>query len=258
MNLRKQSSTSYPITFLMVDSADHIAGKTGLTPTVTISKNGAAFGAPAGAVTEVGEGWYELAGNATDRSTLGDLLVHAEATGADPVDDRYTIVPWDPFDATALGLSKLEALDVSAVTQVAVSSAGHLTITSGLTFNESVSGLTIPTDWVSAIWTLKQDVRDVDSSALVQLRKTNPAAGTDGLQRLNGAAPASPITAASGTLTVNQAGGSITTNLTDELTALLATANDVGWDVKFIDANGDSVGRRGTADVVLTETKATA
>lgn len=109
MKLRKQSSTTYPITFLMVDSSDHLTGKTGLTPTVTISKNGAGFGAPSGAVSEVGNGWYALAGNATDRGTLGDLLIHATGTGADPVDDRYTIVPWDPFDATSLGVTRLDA-----------------------------------------------------------------------------------------------------------------------------------------------------
>lgn len=150
-----------------------------------------------------------------------------------------------------------DALDVTAVTQVAASNAGHLTITAGLTFDESVTGLTIPADWVSAIWTLKANVRDADTAALVQLRVTNPGAGGDGLQRVNGVAPAAPITAAAGELTVNQAGGAITIYQTDELTALLAAAVDLGWDVKFIDAGGDSSGQRGTADVVLTETRAT-
>jgi hypothetical protein len=67
----------------MVDSTDHIAGKAGLSPTVTISKNGAAFGAPAGAIAEIGSGWYRIAGNATDSNTVGSLLVHAAAGGAD-------------------------------------------------------------------------------------------------------------------------------------------------------------------------------
>ena len=38
-------------------------------------------------MSEIGNGWYALAGNATDRNTAGDLLVHATATGADPADD---------------------------------------------------------------------------------------------------------------------------------------------------------------------------
>jgi hypothetical protein len=108
MKDRKQSSTSYPITFLLVSSSDHISPVTGASPTVTISKNGAAFAAPSGAVTEIGNGWYQVAGNATDRNTLGVLLVHATATGADPSDDRYNIVPRDPYDAN-LALANLNA-----------------------------------------------------------------------------------------------------------------------------------------------------
>lgn len=94
---RKQSSTSYPIPFFMVDSSDHVTAKTGLTVTVTLSKNGGAFAAVAGAVSEIGNGWYALAGNATDRNTLGELLVHASASGADPFDGQYSIVDFDPF-----------------------------------------------------------------------------------------------------------------------------------------------------------------
>lgn len=151
-----------------------------------------------------------------------------------------------------------DALDVTAVTQVAASSAGHLTITVGLTFDEAVTGLTIPADWEAALWTLKNNARDADTAALVQLRASNPAAGTDGLQRLNGAALVAPITAADGALTVTQASGRIDVWLSDEMTAMLGAATAIGWDVKFIDASGDSSGQRGTADVVLTETKATA
>ena len=66
---------------MMVDDTDHISGKTGLTPTVTLSKNGGGFNAASGAVTELGGGLYALAGNATDRNTLGELWIHAEATG---------------------------------------------------------------------------------------------------------------------------------------------------------------------------------
>ena len=94
---RKQSSTSYPILFFMADSSDHVTGKTGLSPTVTLSKNGGAFGAAAGAVSEVANGWYALAGNATDRDTLGELALHAAAAGADPADRYCEIVSYDPY-----------------------------------------------------------------------------------------------------------------------------------------------------------------
>jgi hypothetical protein len=105
----KQSQTTRPLLFLMTDSADHISAKTGLTPTVTLSKNGAAFGAPTGAVSEVGSGWYKVAGNATDTGTLGPLLLHATSAGADPTDVFFEVVSYDPEDAAALGLSRLDA-----------------------------------------------------------------------------------------------------------------------------------------------------
>ena len=94
---RKISTTTYPIVFFMADSADHITGKTGLTLTVTLSKSGAAFGAAAGAASEIGSGWYALAGNATDRNTLGALAIHAAATGADPADVVVQVVNYDPY-----------------------------------------------------------------------------------------------------------------------------------------------------------------
>lgn len=97
MSARQQSSTDYPITFLMVLSIDHLTGATGKTPTVTLSKNGGAFGAAAGAVSEVGNGIYALTGNATDRNTLGELRIHATATGCDPVDMVVDVTTGNPF-----------------------------------------------------------------------------------------------------------------------------------------------------------------
>ncbi len=107
--LLQKSSTARPLLFLLLSSTDHITGKTGATPTVTISKAGGAFGAPGGAVTEVGNGWYKVAGSATDTATTGPLLLHATAAGADPCDDRYEVVAFNPDDSVALGLSKMPA-----------------------------------------------------------------------------------------------------------------------------------------------------
>ncbi len=107
MNERKQDSVDHPICFLMVDEENHVAGKTGLTPIVTLSKNGGAFAVTAGTISEIGNGWYALAGNTADRDTLGELLIHAVADGADPWDGRYEIVPWDPYDNN-LGLPRLD------------------------------------------------------------------------------------------------------------------------------------------------------
>lgn len=108
MRLLKQFDTLRPIVWLMVDSTDHISPKTGLSPSVVISKNGGSFAAPTGTITEIGNGWYKLTPTATDVNTLGPLLVHATATGADPVDVEYQVVAYDPYSSTNLGLSNLD------------------------------------------------------------------------------------------------------------------------------------------------------
>lgn len=105
----KQSSTAKPLVFAMWDSTDPATPKTGLSPTVTLSKNGAAFAAPSGAVTEIANGLYKVAGNATDSATLGVLALSATATGAKPTLMAYCVVAYDPDDAAGLGLSRLDA-----------------------------------------------------------------------------------------------------------------------------------------------------
>lgn len=82
------------LTFLMIDAADHISSKTGLTPTVTIRKNGASsFITPVGAVSELGSGWYRVAPNASDADAVGPLLLHATGLGADPTDVQFDVLP---------------------------------------------------------------------------------------------------------------------------------------------------------------------
>src|SRR5512146_2329077 len=92
----QQSTTQSVLLFFMVQSADHITALTGATPTVTISKNGAAFGSPTGAVTEIANGWYKVAGNATDTNTLGSLVLHAEAATADNADKEFEVMAVNP------------------------------------------------------------------------------------------------------------------------------------------------------------------
>ena len=104
----KQNQTAQPLVFLLVSSTDHLSGLTGASPTVTLSKNGGSFAAPSGTVSEIGNGWYKVAGNATDSNALGPLLLHATATGADPTDTRYDVVAFDPQAATNLGLTNLD------------------------------------------------------------------------------------------------------------------------------------------------------
>lgn len=114
----QQSTTGYSIVFLVVQAADHVTGLTGVTPTVYLSKNGAAGVVPSGAISAVDAsnmpGLFKVAGNATDSNTLGPLALHATATGGDPVDVIYNVVAYNPQSATNLGLSALPTASVNA------------------------------------------------------------------------------------------------------------------------------------------------
>jgi len=104
--IKKGVAISLP--FLMVDSTDRITGKTGLTPTVRISKNLSAFSVPQGTVSEVGFGIYKLDATVQDLDTLGWLILHAEAPGALNTDEYYYVVNFDPFNQFNLGLEYLD------------------------------------------------------------------------------------------------------------------------------------------------------
>lgn len=68
--------------FLMVDSTDHVTGKTGLTITATVSKDGGAFSATTNSATEVSGGWYKI--TLTQPEMNADVVaLQFTATGAD-------------------------------------------------------------------------------------------------------------------------------------------------------------------------------
>lgn len=79
-------STAYNLAVFMTDSSDHVTGKTGLTLTITASKDGGAFASISPTVTELASGWYKLALTSSHTDTLGDLALHITGTGADPTD----------------------------------------------------------------------------------------------------------------------------------------------------------------------------
>lgn len=88
-------STARVVMVKMFASADHVTPSTGKTVAITISKAGAAFANPsAGATTatEVSAGWYKATLSTTDTNTLGDLVVHATASGCDDTDRALEVV----------------------------------------------------------------------------------------------------------------------------------------------------------------------
>jgi hypothetical protein len=81
-----KQSTGRNLSVFMTSSTDHITGKTGLTLTITASKDGAAFGSISPTVTELANGWYSVALTSSHTDTLGDLALHITGTAADHTD----------------------------------------------------------------------------------------------------------------------------------------------------------------------------
>lgn len=127
MRILKQSTAANVMLF-MTDSADHVTGKTGLTLTITASKDGAAFATISPTVTDRGNGWYSLALTTAHTDTLGDLALHVTGTGADPTDALCRVVAVDLADATAFGLSRLDAAVSSRSTYAGADTAGTTTL----------------------------------------------------------------------------------------------------------------------------------
>jgi hypothetical protein len=124
MLLKQSTARNRPV--LMVASADHIAGSTGLTLTITASKNGAAFASITPTVTELANGWYNLALTTTHTNTLGALALHITSSGADAtdlLDEVVTDLPGDTVSSVTGNVGGNVAGSVASVTtSVTVSS----------------------------------------------------------------------------------------------------------------------------------------
>ena len=139
----QQSTTQSVLLFMMVLSSDHVSPATGLSPTVTLSKNGAAFASPSGAVTEIANGWYKVAGNATDTNTLGPLALHASVATADNTDLVVAnIVKYNP-QAADLGILTVQLVESYAASTVVPTTAQALLMTLQTLLGFSGSGTTL-------------------------------------------------------------------------------------------------------------------
>jgi hypothetical protein len=121
-----KQSTARNLMVLMIDSADHITGKTGLTLAITASKDGAAFASISPTVTDRGSGWYELALTSGHTDTLGDLALHITATGADPRDVARQVV-LDLPGASVASVTAIVLADVRKVLGLALAGDGTTT-----------------------------------------------------------------------------------------------------------------------------------
>lgn len=130
-------SVAYTRMFKMILASDHFSKATGVSPTVNISKAGAAFGAAAGAVAEVANGWYTVALTSADTGTAGQLAFYITAATADDTD--FVDEVFDPavvnlgVNAVQLGATAQTGRDVGASVLLSAGvGAGQLDFTAGV------------------------------------------------------------------------------------------------------------------------------
>lgn len=115
MQLLQQSeaTASYRrIPFPCVDDTDGKTPETGLTfaaGELKIAKNGGAEANAAGTVTEGAGGVYYYEATAAELNTLGLVTLRVVKAGVRGVVVLGQVVPFDPYSATSLGLTNLDA-----------------------------------------------------------------------------------------------------------------------------------------------------
>lgn len=229
----QQSTTNFPLLFFMVNSTDHVSAVTGLTPTVTLSKNGGSFASPSGSVTEIANGWYQVAGNATDTNTLGPLVLHATGTGADPFDAIFPVVAFNPRDSVRMGMTALPnaAAEAAGGLYTRGSGAGQINqnangqvdaravaissgaITSGAFAAGAIDASAIATDAIGSAELAATAVTEIVSGVWDELRSSHTTSGTfgQGAASVQGNVTGSvaSVTGAVGSVTGN-VGGNVT------------------------------------------------
>ena len=215
------------------------------------------FGSAAGDVLDVLDSdngdwvWDDKVFGALTAQNIRDALKLAPTAGtpaAGSVDAHLDTIVSDVAAVKAI----TDTLDRSALTVVTVNDVGAITIKRTLTLAAVVSGLTIPADWTACYWTVKRSVDDTDADALIQIVVSNPPDAEDGLLTLAGAAAED---GSAGSLTVNQALGTVTIALDDASTAELEDAVELVWDVKVHAPGAKTQPGAGTATITTTVTR---
>jgi hypothetical protein len=149
-----KQSTARNLMVFLTDSTDHVTGLAGASLTIALSKDGAAFASVTPAVTDRSDGWYNLALTTSHTDTLGDLVLHITAAGADPIDLREQVfagLPGESVTVSSIGTDVITstALASSAVTEIATGVRTELTTELGridvaTSTRLATSGYTVP------------------------------------------------------------------------------------------------------------------
>ncbi len=158
-----QQSTTIRVPLKARLTSDHYTEATGKIVSVTISKNGGAFGNPSAGVvtaTEISNGWYYVDLSTTDTNTLGPLLVRGTSASIDPAEAAYKVTVDAPQtgDAYSQGSSILSQMSTLISTTSAISTAW----TTELTESYAADGATFTP--AQALYMLWSTIAQTDAS----------------------------------------------------------------------------------------------
>jgi hypothetical protein len=137
-----KQSTAVNVTVVMIDSTDHVTGKTGLTLTIKASKAAAAFASITPTVTELEGGIYKLAFTTSHTDTLGELRLRITSTGADESDPIWQVVALLPGDGVTVATNNDKTGYSLAASQHVIVDSGTVTTLTNLP--------SIPSNWLTA------------------------------------------------------------------------------------------------------------
>jgi hypothetical protein len=124
IQLSEATASLRRIFFQAVDAADGITAETGLTGAGRISKAGAATAASTNNITEIDAtnmpGRYYIELTATEVNTLGIIEFRFKTAACAEVVARGLVVAFDPFTASNLGVTNLDATISSRATAAAL------------------------------------------------------------------------------------------------------------------------------------------
>ena len=164
--------------------------------------------------------------------------------------------------AAAIWAYASRTLTQPAASVLAAVTGSTLNVVKSRTYDATLSGLTLQATWTGVKFTAKTDAREPDSASLLQVTVSNPAAPTtDGALYVQGAV-ATAAQRLQGSLVVDQAAGTVTLHLQDDLTALLALLGGARYDItQYYTDGGETKSTqltRGVWTVSATETGALA
>lgn len=92
MNNSLNQMMSNLVMVLMVSAVNRSIGVPGASLSCSISKNGGAFAGITPVIVDRGLGWYAVTLSPADCSTVGQLVLHVEASGCDHSDLVFDVI----------------------------------------------------------------------------------------------------------------------------------------------------------------------